>query len=152
MFKRLLFSQWSNDEIVITLKIYAARWYHLPQAVLNQVPDVHDGDEPRVPDTEECSVFQTFRSVLPRVKCDVLYPEASRTYKAAAVVKLLWSCCCPQLPAVDVVPATCSPERSQARDQWRAQVLTCFPSWFLRVCSKMLGFKFYTVQCPQMSA
>ena len=27
MFKRLLFSLWSNDEIVITLKIYAARWW-----------------------------------------------------------------------------------------------------------------------------
>ena len=61
--------------------------------------------------TEKCSVFQTSRSVLPRVKWDVLYPGASRTYEA---VELLWSRCCPQLSAVIVVLSACSPERSRA--------------------------------------
>ena len=42
-------------------------------------------------------------------------------------------------------------KRSRAKGQGRARVLTRFPSWFLRVCSKMLRFKINTVRCPQMS-
>ena len=50
MFKQLLFTLWSSDKICHYIKDLHSTVMPSTQAVLNQVPDVHDGDEPRVPD------------------------------------------------------------------------------------------------------
>ena len=65
---------------------------HLPQAVLNQVPDVHDGDEPRVPDVrvhgEVLSVPDVQECVAKsEVRCSLPWSQQNLSYKA--VVKLL---------------------------------------------------------------
>ena len=50
MFKQLLLSLWSNDEICHYIKDLHSTVIPSTQAVLNPVPDVLDGDEPSVPD------------------------------------------------------------------------------------------------------
>ena len=86
---------------------------HLPQAVLHQVPDVHDGDEPRVPDVrvhgEVLSVPDVQECVAKsEVRCSLPWSQQNLR-SCRAVVKPLLS------PAVSChCCSACSPERSRA--------------------------------------
>ena len=93
---------------------------HLPQAVLNQVPDVHDGDEPRVPDVrvhgEVLSVPDVQECVAKsEVRCSLPWSQQNLR-SCRAVVKPLLS------PAVIVVQPALQREAERVRGQGRARV------------------------------